>query len=232
MKRRLAITLILCTLLCLCACGKDKGQAAQSAQGVQQGASGEIAANANPTFIDWGSRRGEENSADPWYPDGKIGDEFIYFGIGESSSGIVCFREKAGELVSQTPCSLTDDLHLVAEGEGEDFDIIFPGEFHAYDTKAEKWYIRANYDFLVGMFSGKSFAEKGDSSNTLTFNEDGSCVEVYQGTEYSGTWKLINATTVRFTISEEESYDFDIVLNGDNTLSHLDEYNNREFVAK
>jgi len=230
MKRTLAIILVLCTLFCLCACGKDKDT--QAAQNMQQGASGEIAANVNPTFINWGNRRGEENSADPWYPDGKIGDEFIYFGIGESSSGIVCFREKAGELVAQTPCSLTDDLHLVAEAEGEDFDIIFPGEFHAYDLKTEKWYIRANYDFLLGMFSGKTFAEKTDSGNTLSFGEDGSCTEMYQGTEYSGTWKLINATTVRFTISEEEYYDFDLVLNGDNTLNRLDEYNNREFYVK
>ena len=229
MKRILAIILVLCTIFCLCACGKDKEQGAQPAQ---QSAGGEVAANVNPTFVDWGNRRGEENSADPWYPDGKIGEEFIYFGIGESSSGIVCYRENAGELVSQTPCALTEDLHLVAEGEGEDFDIIFPGEFHAYDTKAGKWYIRANEEFLLSMFSGKSFAEKTDSNNTLSFNEDGTCVEVYQGTEYSGTWKLINATTIRFTISEEEYYDFDLILNGDNTLDHLDEYNNREFYLK
>jgi len=226
MKKLLAILLMLCMLFSLAACGKDKGAEGQQPLEVSYDAP---AANVNPTFMNWGSRREVENSADLWYPNGKIGEEDIYFAYGESSAGIVYYHVKDGAAVGQAACSLTEDLHLVTEGEGTDIDIIFPSDFHAYDLKTETWYIRANPDFMMGLFVGKNFTEKNDSGNTLIFNSDGTAVEVYQGTEYPGTWKIINSTTVRFTISEEEYYDFELVLNGDNSLNRIEEYGNREF---
>jgi len=229
MKKILALTLLLCLMLSLCACGK-KEESAPAANN-QAAASGEPQASINPTFMDWGSRREVVNSADPWYPNGQIGEEFIYFARGESSSGIVFYREKAGQLVAEVPCSLSEDLHLANEGDAEKFDLIFPTEFHAYDVNTKTWYIRANPDFMMSLFVDKSFTEKSDSGNTIIFNADGSATEVYQGTEYKGTWKIVNATTIRFTVSEEEYYEFDLVINGDNTLNSLSEYNNRSFVT-
>lgn len=228
MKKILAIILVLCMVLGLAACGKKS----ESVQGSQEMSSGEAAANVNPTFINWGTRREVENSSDPWYPNGHIGTEFIYFAYGESSAGIVYYHEKDGAVVGQAACALTEDLCLVTEDKGEEVEIIFPSEFHAYDLKTETWYIRANPDFMMSLFVGKSFAEQNDSDNTLIFNADGTAAEVYQGSEYPGTWKIINATTIRFTISGEEYYDFDLVINGDNTLNSISEYGNRTFKAK
>ena len=53
MKKILAIILVLCMVLGLAACGKKS----ESVQGSQEMSSGEAAANVNPTFINWGTRR-------------------------------------------------------------------------------------------------------------------------------------------------------------------------------
>ena len=228
MKKILALLLAVIVVFGLAACGK-KNEAQPAQQEINYS---EPAANVNPAFLDWGNRREVENSADPWYPDGKIGEEYICFAYGESSSGILCTYMKDGAAVYTTACSQTDKMHLVSEDGNADIDLIFPSEFHAYDLNTQKWYIRANPDFMKSLFAGKSFAEKNDGSNTLSFSEDGTMTEMYQGVEYTGTWKIINATTVRFTISEEEYYDFELVINGDNTLNRLEEYGNREFYVK
>ena len=153
---------LLSMLLCLCACAKKKDEAQNTAPEVSYDAP---AANVNPTFVNWGNRRGVDNSADPWYPDGKYGEDYIYFAYGESSAGIVLSHVKDGVEVANAACGLTDDLHLVTESGSMDVDIIFPSDFHAYDIKTETWYIRANPDFMRGLFAGKSFTEKSSSND-------------------------------------------------------------------
>ena len=106
---------------------------------------------------------------------------------------------------------------------------VFHDDFYAYDLKTETWYVRANVDFMKSLFVGRSFVEKNDSGNTIVFNEDGTATETYQGQEFAGTWKIVNATTVRFNDGEYE-YDFELAINSQNQLDGLDEYGNRYFV--
>ena len=86
---------------------------------------------------------------------------------------------------------------------------------------------------MKSLFVDRSFVEKNDSGNTIVFKADGTALEVYQGVEYPGTWAIINATTVRFTETEEGQqyeYDFELVINSQNQLDGLNEYGNRLFV--
>lgn len=227
MKRFLSLLLAVLMVMSLCACGSNEQEASGSASG--DPASTEPQANINPTYINWGSRRNTLQTSDPWYPNGKLGDDYIYFDIGDSSSGIVYYKVEGGAQTGYAACELTKKNHLVTEGEGTSIDILFHNEFYAYDLKTETWYVRANVEFMTGMFSGRSFVEKNDSGNTIVFNADGTALEVYQGQEYPGTWKIINATTVRFNDGEYD-YDFELAINSQNQLDGLDEYGNRYFV--
>lgn len=227
MKRFLSLLLAVLMVMGLCACGNNAQDADGSASG--DAASAEPQANINPTYINWGSRRNTLVTSDPWYPNGKLGDDYIYFDIGDSSSGIVYYKVEGGAQTGYAACELTKKNHLVTEGEGSSIDIIFHDEFYAYDLKTETWYVRANIEFMTGMFSGRSFVERNDSGNTIVFNADGTALEVYQGQEYPGTWKIINATTVRFNDGEYD-YDFELDINNQNQLDGLDEYGNRYFI--
>ena len=234
MKKLLCLTLALLMLAGLCGCGgKEEAPASAPAGEVAQTNYAEPQANLNPTFINWGSRTGSLVSSDPWYPNGKLGEDYIYFDFGESSSGCVYYRFSGGQQTGYAACELTKKNHLVTEGEGTKVDIVFHDEFHAYDFETQTWYVRANPDFMKSLFVDRSFVEKNDKGNTITFNADGTAMEVYQGVEYAGTWAIINATTVRFTEGEGDKqyeYDFELVINGQNQLDGLNEYGNRMFV--
>ncbi len=225
MKRFISLLMAVLMIASLCACGGGDAQQAAS----QPGGSAEPQANVNPNTIDWGSRRNTLVESDPWYPNGKLGNDYIYFDLGESSSTIVYYKVEGGVQTGYAACEQTKKNHLVTEGDGTAIDIVFHDEFYAYDFKTETWYVRANLDFMKSLFVGRSFVEKNDSGNTIIFNEDGTAVENYQGQEFKGSWKIINATTVRFNDGEYE-YDFELAINNQNQLDGLDEYGNRYFI--
>ena len=223
MKKIICLLMAVLMIASLCACGGETESAAQPT------GSSEPQANVNPSTINWGSRRNVLVESDPWYPNGKLGDDYIYFDFGESSSTIVYYKVDDGMQTGYAACEQTKKNHLVTEGDGTAIDIVFHDEFYAYDFVTQTWYVRANLDFMKSLFVGKSFVEKNDSGNTIVFNEDGTAVESYQGQEFSGTWKIVNATTVRFNDGEYE-YDFELAINIQNQMDCLDEYGNRYFV--
>ena len=229
MKRFICLLMAVLMIASLCACGNNGDQQSSEAAAPAAANSAEPQANVNPTTINWGSRRNTLDTSDPWYPNGKLGDNYIYFDLGDSTSGIVYYKVEGGVQTGYAACELTKKNHLVTEGDGTAIDILFHDEFYAYDLKTETWYVRANVDFMKSLFVGKSFVEKNDSGNTIVFNEDGTATENYQGQEYPGTWKIVNATTVRFNDGEYE-YDYELVINSQNQLEGLDEYGNRFFV--
>ena len=229
MKKIICLFLAVLMIASLCACGAGNEQSVSNTTAETNTASAEPQANVNPSAINWGSRRNTLQESDPWYPNGKLGDDYIYFGLGESSSTIVYHKVEGGVETGYAACEQTKKNHLVTEGEGTDIDIVFHDEFYAFDFKTNTWYVRANLDFMKSLFVGKNFVEKNDSGNSFVFNEDGTAVEIYQGQEFKGTWKIVNATTLRFNDGEYE-YDYELVINSQNQLDGLDEYGNRYFV--
>ncbi len=230
MRKFLCLLLAVLMLASLCACGKDAAESG-TATGGSENNYVEAQANLNPTFINWGSRRNTLVTSDPWYPGGKLGEDYIYFDLGPSSSGCVFYQVTGGQQTGPVSLELTKKNHLITEGESPEMDFLFHDEFHVFDDKSQTWYVRANPEFMQSLFVGFSFVEKNDSGNTIVFNQDGSALEVYQGVEYPGTWKIVNATTVRFIEGDGEyEYDFELVINSANQLDCLDEYGNRKFV--
>lgn len=197
MKKKLAVVLAGVAAFSLCfalvGCG---GNTTSGDDGTT--AMPEPAANLAPTEVDPGRVSTGDNTSDIWWLDGAVGTEGIYITHAGNDVGrsITWVDAEGNDVDSVFDCALTDDNHFVnAEGVTPEFDVVFYDNMMCYDYVTGNWYIRGNVDELMPLVAGKTFARE-DGRWSVTFNEDGTIEDTYNGETITGTFEFLSPTVV------------------------------------
>lgn len=209
-----AMSLALCLVLVGCGGGGEKPEGPAADEPTEETV--EIEANVEPELINPGSLD-QENTSDLWWANGDQAGESVYFTNAANDAGLtVTFVAPDG-----TETSIWDveasDMHLTsADGAERAFDIVFVDNFTCYDYATNTLYLRgemsqADYEAL---FADATFALDPDNpdDNSFTLNADGTLVQTYGGSEYEGTWSVVNTTELNFDFeSYDDDYGFEVV---------------------
>lgn len=180
----------------------------------------EPAANVDPEDIDPGSLD-QENTSDLWWSDGVQSGEYLYFTrAGNDAGKTVTFGTSVDDESAIWDVELSDGHLVSAAGAEREFDIMFIDSFTCYDNATGTLYVRgemtqAEYEaLLVGSYA---LNPDDESEDTFTLMEDGTLIQTFNGTDYEGTWSIINTTEVCFDFGTyDDDYEF-VIENGEVT---------------
>lgn len=167
----------------------------------------EPAANSDPTYMTWGTQVDENGNllSDVWYlltENGYDANSYLYFVPTEfsiSSAGAsVYIVDQGQELAAGEICVLTDDLHMVPDAYGTiGFDFVMCDPYNIYDYSTGFWYSRGDYQAICNEFINRTYNYEGYDEG-ITFYEDGTYCEVYEGVEYYGIWWVSANAEIRW----------------------------------
>lgn len=186
-------------------------------------------ADFDPYYLHPGLAEGSSyTSSDVWYPVDSPESLPMYFTYGydkgyDDSLFVITWIDEEG--YDYVDC-LTEvsGKHLVSmSGEELEVDFVFPDAFTAYDKETKTLYTRdlgMSYDDMLYEISDVTF-EREDYRNSFTFCDDGTAIQEYDGTEYTGTWMLTSPTVLTFFDDTSSDYDVSMQLLQDNQGVYL-----------
>ena len=191
----------------------------------------EPAANVAPDDIDPGSLD-QENTSDLWWPNGDKSGECLYFTNAANDAGKTVTFAFGDDETSIWEVQI-EDGHLVPGEEAERaFDIVFIDNFTCYDYATETLYVRGDMsqaDYEAALVGSYALNPDDPSEDTFTLMEDGTLIQTFKGTDYEGTWSVINTTEVCFDFGTyDDAYEFALeggvgtaIIDGSNSFERI-----------
>ena len=163
-----------------------------------------------PDKINWTGN--DFHSAELWYADGGRFGECFSVDLKNGSNSVSFFNCENSDVSSCSTTYMIDDMHMLCNVSGKEYDFIFPDEMTAYDCNSSTFFVRADYDTLFNQITSGKFINSSNERDYYIFKTNGKSAEYFGDQLYKGVWSFNNSQSVTVEDSScDASFHFDLI---------------------